>query len=955
MKTHTISYCCALLILLGGLSASRLAAQENCQPPVALPRTAEPNIFNEEQEYYLGEAIAGRIQKDYRVIEDTEVTGYLARIGERLGKHLPLKLKLQFFLVDLPNANAFVLPGGRVYVSRKLVALAQSEDELAGVVAHELGHLVTHQSAIDVTRWLKEVLGVAEVADQRDIFEKYNRLMDNYRRKPEAFKSRESEKGELIADQVSAYAVVRAGYDPAAMSRLWERLTENKGKTGSWFSDLFGTTKPEERRLREMLKSVSALPAACVEARAATRSEEFKAWQSNVISYTGLGRRESLHGVLSKQQLSPPLRSDITHIRFSPDGKYVLAQDESGISVLSREPFVPLFRIEAPDARPANFTPDSQSIVFYTNNLRVEYWSVAEQKMKDAKEIVLRKGCMQSTLSPDGKLLACLTPDFNLDVLEVATGTVVVQKKEFYEPAYYELFWLLELLVARSNSETSFGDLQWIKMGFSPDGRYLLAGYVGRDNVNRSRTRNIAEVIDLTTRAKVPLNDMLERLIAGGFAFLSNDRLAGVNREDFKKSAILSFPEGKVLSELSMGRAELAAPTRGNYLFLRPIKDYALGVMDLNSKVITKASERAALDIFDQFFVSERRNGELGLYRMEKDEVVAIALLSNFNLGRLNVAELSRDMKWLALSGRERGGVWKLTDGEAVLYLRGFRGGHLSDDGFFYGDFPKFETAERNIARFNLKTGEVTPGQQIEAKNARQIGPYLVVTKSAKTNVKEDERVQYDKNVLVEMLDARSMTRLWTKTFPKEAPRVWVSPQWETVVLLWNVTDEAAKAEIKSDPRLSQQLSGMKEKEGDYFIQILDARDGNALGRLLIETGKGSFRLSNIYAAGDWVIVADTLNRVLVYSLKTGEQKGRVFGGYAAVSRQSGLLCVENEIGKLAIYSLETLEKRDQFTFSSPISLIRFSEDGQRLFVLTGNQIVYLLDVSAKSQPSARN
>lgn len=106
------------------------------------------------------------------MIEDPEVTEYLTKIGERLTKHLPInRLRFQFFLVDLPDANAFVLPGGRIFVSRKLVAAALTEDELAGVIAHELGHLVTHESAIKTTRLFKEVLGVTSVGDRRDIFD----------------------------------------------------------------------------------------------------------------------------------------------------------------------------------------------------------------------------------------------------------------------------------------------------------------------------------------------------------------------------------------------------------------------------------------------------------------------------------------------------------------------------------------------------------------------------------------------------------------------------------------------------------------------------------------------------------------------------------------------------------------------------------------------------------------
>ena len=197
------------------------------------------------------------------------------------------------------------------------------------------------------------------------------------------------------------------------------------------------------------------------------------------------------------------------------------------------------------------------------------------------------------------------------------------------------------------------------------------------------------------------------------------------------------------------------------------------------------------------------------------------------------------------------------------------------------------------------------------------------------------------------MFDSRTMKTLWSQTFPKEAPSVWITPVNQTMALVWDVSAEAAKAEINSDPRLTQQLARMKEKQGDYFLKIIDAQDGKEIGKLLIETGKGSFRASNIFAVGDLVIMTDNRNRVLVYSLKTGELKGRVFGAYAAVSEVSKLLCVENERGKLAVYDLESMEKRDDLSFPTPISMLRFNKDGRRLFVLTREQTVYILDVSS--------
>ena len=246
--------------------------------------------------------------------------------------------------------------------------------------------------------------------------------------------------------------------------------------------------------------------------------------------------------------------------------------------------------------------------------------------------------------------------------------------------------------------------------------------------------------------------------------------------------------------------------------------------------------------------------------------------------------------------------------------------------------------------------------QRSKAKARISNGQYLFTIKSAKEAEKpadpnakpaKPNPADYRRNVVIEMFDARTMKSLWSQNFPKESPRAWIAPGNQTMALLWSVSTDAAKAAINGDPKLTQMLAKIKEKEGDYFLKIVDAQNGNEIGKLLIETGKGSFRVSNIYAVGDSVIVTDTRNRVLVYSLKTGEQKGRVFGAYATVSQASKLLCVENESGKLAVYDLETMEKRDEFIFTRPISMLRFSGDGRRLLALTAAQTAYILDTSS--------
>jgi hypothetical protein len=101
--------------------------------------------------------------------------------------------------------------------------------------------------------------------------------------------------------------------------------------------------------------------------------------------------------------------------------------------------------------------------------------------------------------------------------------------------------------------------------------------------------------------------------------------------------------------------------------------------------------------------------------------------------------------------------------------------------------------------------------------------------------------------------------------------------------------------------------------------------------------------------AGDWVAVTASGNQVLTYSLASGEEKGHFFGTHPLLSSVSGLVAVENEAGELTIYDLATSQLREKYVFPEPISIKRFSPDGKRLFVLTVNQTVYILDVTVST------
>jgi WD40 repeat protein len=923
-----------------------LAAQHECLPPALSQQPSGQNIFSARQEMDLGDAIAEHLQRDYRVIDDEEVTGRLRLIGERLVKNLPpTELKFQFFLFDINDVNAFTLPGGRIYISRKMVAFAQSEDELAGVIAHELGHIVARHATADMTTLFREILGVTEVTDRKDIFEKYNRLIESTALKPKVFEKLENhEEGQQnSADLIGLFAMARAGYNPQAQAALWERHQQLKGKKSGFFAEIFGRMKPGEKRLREMLKSLATLPASCIETQLASNSSDFQQWQTRVISYTGLGRKESVSGVLSKKALAPGLRSDLNHGRFSTDGKYILAQDDSGVSVLTREPLKTLFRIDAPDAKPAQFSPDSKTVVLYNPNLRVEVWDIAEQKLQSAYEVVLRKACVQTALSSDGKTLACLDNDLNLSLADVATGNIFFEKKSFTQVGFSDLFNML-LAVLLADSEFDIGNTEFITMSFSPDAHYFVAGdrsltFTGYGTL-ASESQSLA--YDLTTRAPVPLKGDIKKIVASGFAFVGTDKIAGKNSENQKKSGLYAFPSGEVVENFEMHGESYLQAAAGSYLLVRT--GSKRGLLELSSRKVFTL-QKPILDVYNDFVLSEQRNAELGLFNLKGGPPQVVALPQS-SLGRLYAADVSPDFQWLAVSGYSRGAVWNLAENKMSFYVRGFRGAFIDKDKILYADFPKLNDQERNIAHLNLANKSAEAGAVVEG-NSQQSGAFVTeIERNKKSN-------SYWENVVMDVKDARTMNVLWSTPFPKERPRHWLNSRSGTLALLWPVSSKAASAEIKSSPALSAQMSGLKEKEGDYLLKVLDLKNGQTLGQLLIETGKGSFRIRDIIVNSDLIVISDTQNRTLVYSLSTGRQKGKMFGARADASSVNNLLAVENGDGLMTLYDLNTLDKREQFTFPSRISLLRFSEDGKRLFILTANQTVYILDATLFSVAKA--
>jgi len=208
-------------------------------------------------------------------------------------------------------------------------------------------------------------------------------------------------------------------------------------------------------------------------------------------------------------------------------------------------------------------------------------------------------------------------------------------------------------------------------------------------------------------------------------------------------------------------------------------------------------------------------------------------------------------------------------------------------------------------------------------------------------------------NITVEVCDVRDGHALWSRNFPDEAPQLTMDTAANTLLAKWPLVDRAAKEEIKNNSVLQSRFAAMQNVRGAYLLEAFKADSGEMLGQLLVDTGLGSFRLNHAYAAGDWIVTADSDNRTRLYAMSTGEEKGTFFGSQSQLSLAAATLAIQNESGQLDIYSLPSLEKRAQLDFPSPISLQRFSADGKRLFVLTSNQTAFIFDTAALGRSGA--
>jgi Peptidase family M48 len=236
MRNRPSALIVAVALTMAVVSTTVPTAQTKITPP--------RNKFTPEQDVQLGREAAAEVRKEYPVIQDSALSGYLDRLGKRLVAAAPPELnnpvfEYSFTPVNVKDINAFALPGGPMFVNRGMFEAASGEGEVVGVMAHELSHVLLRHGTANATKaqgfQFGQLAGAiagavvgggwGQVISEGSQFGLGTWLLKY---------SREYEKQ---ADLLGVQIMARAGYDPRDLAHMFETIQkQSNGAAPQWMS-----------------------------------------------------------------------------------------------------------------------------------------------------------------------------------------------------------------------------------------------------------------------------------------------------------------------------------------------------------------------------------------------------------------------------------------------------------------------------------------------------------------------------------------------------------------------------------------------------------------------------------------------------------------------------------------------------------------------------------------------
>ena len=229
--------------------------------PVAGGACASAGSVSTQQEVQLGAQSAAEINRQIPIVQNANIHNYINQLGNSIAQRAdPRGIGYRFYVVNSSQVNAFAIPGGHVYINRGLIERSSNMSEVAGVLAHEIGHVVERH-------------GIEQMAQQQNASLGVNLAYILLGRQPSgveqaglqvgagAFFARHSREAEREADADAVRFLAQSGINPQGMVTMFQKLLAERRSAPNRVAGWFSTHPLEEERVQNTQAAINALPA----------------------------------------------------------------------------------------------------------------------------------------------------------------------------------------------------------------------------------------------------------------------------------------------------------------------------------------------------------------------------------------------------------------------------------------------------------------------------------------------------------------------------------------------------------------------------------------------------------------------------------------------------------------------------------------------------------------------
>jgi predicted Zn-dependent protease len=269
----------AIRKVAGVLAIGAASMSAGCAPAVSL-----------QDEVQLGRETAAQINSELPLVQDGAALQYLNQLGSSIASRADTRgIPYRFYIVNAPEVNAFAIPGGHVYINRGLIERAANVSELAGVLAHEIGH-VAHRHGIEQWQRAQQAnMGLAAL---------YGILLG---RNPSGIEqvgiqvagagvfSGYSRDAEREADISAIQYLIASGINPRGMVTMFESLMAERQRNPSALEQWFSTHPTTQERINNTQAAINQIPPSRLQGLT-TNSQAFADFRSRVSRLAAAGR-----------------------------------------------------------------------------------------------------------------------------------------------------------------------------------------------------------------------------------------------------------------------------------------------------------------------------------------------------------------------------------------------------------------------------------------------------------------------------------------------------------------------------------------------------------------------------------------------------------------------------------------------------------------------------------------